>query len=837
MVLLPPQQLPLISDRARSTHIHPAAPPLPPDELRRFKSEPSFLTRPGATEQQFTDRLLRLLTSSTVPAECEASSTVELNFGADPPPRQGSDPEPGTCAVCMEDVAASMFLCLNTDCPSRFCQTCIAGFATEAVSRALYAVPWLHCPGCRARVPTASWSRYAPEALEKYKSNAEAMFSFRCSECHEPSTLFEEYSSKAAEKPAVDSFKDSKKLKDAWAAFAYAESQPDSLLDLLSPEELEGANKLLPSIVDIERRTCLHLGILRRNPFILTPCCDSEFCFKCKVGSHHSGETCEERQQNELDIHVQFCPECEVPTVRTEGCDHIVCVCGADWTWQNHPQVGFALGPIRYLREMLDSGELDPNWTEDDGHGRSLLMFAVSEGRVENAKVLIEAGADIHARDRRCLSVLLFALGAGGAFQANCVDVLVQKGIEAQHCAESSWALQAMLSFEDPFLWMQHSTSLPGFQKLMELSATHIRNFSVDSKHVNGSLLQLALQKGRASLARELVENHMARVDRLAPFWFLQGKISDRLFFDKVLISSGLGINDIDETADSSANTLLRLALSKSKEMARHLIIKHKASATFGVVAKPFGFWSSDLPIPKDLFDALVLQGANVWEPIPSPQVTALEEQGGWLLSEVVACFERRSRNFGNRAALEEADYLLDRILALWNKEADFFAQTSSGAALVVKAIGLADPARTPPVAKAWPLAKRLIEAGAALEMMDNQGRTPLLIVASSAAKPIEQLQVLLKAGANALAVNTMGRTASQVAAKNSWDEGVEVLRLTESTQRAAAEEAAWKAAQSGDGTLHNIGLRVGGTVQCTECHQRFDSEQILQTHRRFMHD
>jgi len=96
---------------------------------------------------------------------------------------------------------------------------------------------------------------------------------------------------------------------------------------------------------------------------------------------------------------------------------------------------------------------------------------------------------------------------------------------------------------------------------------------------------------------------------------------------------------------------------------------------------------------------------------------------------------------------------------------------------------------------------------------------------------------VLLKAGANALAVNTMGRTASQVAAKNSWDEGVEVLRLTESTQRATAEEAAWKAAQSGDGTLHNVGLRVGGTVQCTECHQRFDSEQILQTHRRFMHD
>ena len=39
----------------------------------------------------------------------------------------------------------------------------------EAVDRALYAVPWLHCPGCRGRVSTAAWGGYAPEALEKYK--------------------------------------------------------------------------------------------------------------------------------------------------------------------------------------------------------------------------------------------------------------------------------------------------------------------------------------------------------------------------------------------------------------------------------------------------------------------------------------------------------------------------------------------------------------------------------------------------------------------------------------------------------------------------------------------
>jgi len=658
------------------------------------------------------------------------------------------------------------------------------------------------------------------------------MFSFRCSECHEPETLFREYSGKAAEKPVVDSFKEAKKLKEAWAAFASAESQPDSLIDLLLPDELDKASEMLPSIIDIERRTCLHLSILRRNPFILTPCCDAEFCFKCKVGTHHAGETCEERQQNELDIHVQFCPECEVPTVRTEGCDHIVCVCGADWSWQNHRQVGFALGPIRYLREMLDSGELDPNWTEDhaaagqNGNGKSLLMFAVSEGRFENAKVLIEAGADIHARDRRGLSVLLFALGAGGSFQANCVEVLVQKGTESQ---------QALLSFEDVFLWMQHSTSVPGFKKLVELSATHVENFSVDSKHDNMFLLQVALQKGRANLARELVDNHNARVDRLAPFWFLHGKISDRPFFDRILVSSGLGINDIDEAAVSSQSTLLRVAMSNSKDMARHLIVQHNASATFRDVAKPIGYWAHDLPIVKDIFDALVSQGANVWEPIPSPQLTIPEEQRGWLLSQVMVGVERRSTN-RNRATLGEAEYLLGRLLDLWNDEADSFAQTASGAALVVKAVELANPARGEPVAKAWSLAKRLIEAGAGLEKMDAQGRTPLLIVASSTAKSVEQLEVILKAGANALAFNRSGLTASQTAAKNSWDEGVQTLRVAESLQQAAAQEAAWRASQSGDGTLQNVGLKVRGLVQCAECMQRFDTDQILQVHRRFTH-
>merc|ERR1712228_841662 len=81
-----------------------------------------------------------------------------------------------------------------------------------------------------------------------------------------------------------------------------------------------------------ERAVALQLAFYRRYPFILTPCCRSRVCFKCKVSGHHVGQSCEERQASELAIEAQYCPGCGVPTVRSEGCSSISCVCGASWS-------------------------------------------------------------------------------------------------------------------------------------------------------------------------------------------------------------------------------------------------------------------------------------------------------------------------------------------------------------------------------------------------------------------------------------------------------------------------------------------------------------------------
>ena len=91
----------------------------------------------------------------------------------------------------------------------------------------------------------------------------------------------------------------------------------------------------MPRLVgDPERRFALQLAWLRRYPKFASPCCGAPMCFKCKTAGHHPGRTCEEVQKAEAAIGVQCCPGCGVPTVRAEGCNHMICPCGHHWQWQ-----------------------------------------------------------------------------------------------------------------------------------------------------------------------------------------------------------------------------------------------------------------------------------------------------------------------------------------------------------------------------------------------------------------------------------------------------------------------------------------------------------------------
>lgn len=354
--------------------------------LRTVTAPPAFSNeRLAKGEQRFTDTLLRcfidaearsyisLGTPSPNSVECnwsgpadwesiigiEDSSLTGGNATNVTPSVVGDAPQ-WKCGICLEDFNDSFMirgLCGGDDCSDTFCSSCVAMHCLTTVRDSRFMVLPVRCPrpSCGRRVPTLKWECFVPaEDLEEYVGAAKAILTLRCPSCHSPKTLFQEAlllkelrMDKLKSIVPAASLQSDSKLQRAWARFrdgaASADEVLDVLLEVLSLDIVTFINEplydILSLIPDVERRTVLHLAALRRHPFILTPCCEAEICWKCKIAGHHDGMTCEEVQRADLDssssVQIQFCPGCNVATERTEGCDHMICLCGYEWTWEN----------------------------------------------------------------------------------------------------------------------------------------------------------------------------------------------------------------------------------------------------------------------------------------------------------------------------------------------------------------------------------------------------------------------------------------------------------------------------------------------------------------------
>jgi hypothetical protein len=89
---------------------------------------------------------------------------------------------------------------------------------------------------------------------------------------------------------------------------------------------------------DIERQAVAITALLKRYPHFKTKCCKAQFCYFCKISSFHPGQSCLEWMRNERggggeSVVIKYCPSCSVPTVRSEGCSSITCLCGRNWSW------------------------------------------------------------------------------------------------------------------------------------------------------------------------------------------------------------------------------------------------------------------------------------------------------------------------------------------------------------------------------------------------------------------------------------------------------------------------------------------------------------------------
>ena len=204
--------------------------------------------------------------------------------------------------------------------------------------------------------------------LKRYEHSAESLLMMRCGKCDKSVSLF--YSSKnGREAPSgmeerqdalnnlLSPFNEEEQITvlRAFVAFSSASIsastfvsslfcvwvnlQPPSVVKMIDAgvlHDLLGSfmRSVIVLLVDIERRLAAQLALYRVYPKVYTACCGSAHCFMCKIKGHHADKTCEEVQSALVGEEAQYCPGCGVPTLRTEGCHQILCVCGMSWQWK-----------------------------------------------------------------------------------------------------------------------------------------------------------------------------------------------------------------------------------------------------------------------------------------------------------------------------------------------------------------------------------------------------------------------------------------------------------------------------------------------------------------------
>lgn len=288
------------------------------------------------------------------------------------------------CSICCEmppGGCSELFfpdrLCPERACKGAFCMPCLEEYYTTAIEGSRYAVPFIRCPTCRGYVRTLSWTKCVDESTARIvMENANSLLILRCSNCDELGSLLtvqvpEDDNSRLVKLWLLSknfSPEQCQALCEWWERYSFGAVEAKDGISLLCAmvgeveESLEGeppdqirnlCNQLLELIEDVTRRVVLQLAFLRLWPKTFSLCCMTPHCFKCKVSTHHEGVSCEEVQRRQMqDDDIQYCPGCHVPTLKSEGCNGMVCICGECWSWH---------GDEKWVEEWL---ELDNNSSE-----------------------------------------------------------------------------------------------------------------------------------------------------------------------------------------------------------------------------------------------------------------------------------------------------------------------------------------------------------------------------------------------------------------------------------------------------------------------------------------
>ena len=290
------------------------------------------------------------------------------------------------CVICYELQSSSQMS--SACCIDKCCKTCFNQHINTTVYSAAYTIPTIKCCLCFKKISSSKWMSDLADPYQyvaKFELNAKALLEIRCASCHSDVSILSEIKRVHLDQSSViDVFtiyssesvmigylpiRRIERIIRLWIQLLNYQVNVSDFIDQISffmtrivnnnkknyftEEYINDFNKrienlVLPKILrhlfikiieliyefDIELYYKLQISLLNKYPMIFPPCCQQPHCYSCKVSHHHNDKTCEEYRSEELIVGgIQSCPSCNVPTIRTEGCCSMTCVCGDYWEW------------------------------------------------------------------------------------------------------------------------------------------------------------------------------------------------------------------------------------------------------------------------------------------------------------------------------------------------------------------------------------------------------------------------------------------------------------------------------------------------------------------------
>ncbi|EQC41788.1 hypothetical protein SDRG_00651 [Saprolegnia diclina VS20] len=245
-----------------------------------------------------------------------------------------------TCQICLDAACVVEQLC-GAKCPAAVCNSCLQSYVQAHSAAAISGVlTKLDCPICITPLPLPRWKELVgDDALQRLETKVAASCSTLCPQCHNFSVLLP---------PTEDTNDTNDDATDPWSEAGLTKLQPlcteynrhlrsaaevyESVVALYETDQRDAMlTRLLPLLLDAERRATLFLHWRRQQPFVFTRCCNQAVCFGCQTKGHHDNVACKSAAPMANDL--VECPECRVQLVKGDGCDSITCFCGASFNW------------------------------------------------------------------------------------------------------------------------------------------------------------------------------------------------------------------------------------------------------------------------------------------------------------------------------------------------------------------------------------------------------------------------------------------------------------------------------------------------------------------------